>query len=318
MVWPADPAGQTIVSYEQRRCMARSSKGHLPTNAGFAMVLIAPAIILLSLFTIAPAIYALILSLQQKKISGGLFGGQTTMVFVGAANYLATLADRQFWSSVWRMLTVAAIGVPATVILALLFALCLDAARARLVGVWRILIFLPYAVPGVIASLLWGFLYLPGTSPIGGKHVHYLVGNTVYFSVANVAVWAVVGFNMIIMYTTLRGLPKDMYEAARIDGANELQIALRVKVPMIRPAIVMCSMFSMLGALQLFNEPMTLQPLSNAITTTWVPLMKVYNDAFVNNNVSGAAATSLVLVALTIAVSLVVSGIGALVRGKDE
>jgi len=93
---------------------------------------------------------------------------------------------------------------------------------------------------------------------------------------------------------------------------------LRVKVPMIRPAIVMCSMFSVLGALQLFNEPMTLQPLSNAITTTWVPLMKVYNDAFVNNNVSGAAATSLVLVALTIAVSLVVSGIGALVRGKDE
>jgi len=293
-------------------------KGHLPTNAGFAMLLVAPALILLTLFTIAPAVYSLVLSLQQKKVSGGLFGGHITMVFVGAKNYLATLTDPQFWTSVWRMLTVAVIGVPATVILALLFALCLDAARAKLVGVWRILIFLPYAVPGVIASLLWGFLYLPGTSPIGGKTIRYLVGNMVYPSVANVAVWAVVGFNMIIMYTTLRGLPREMYEAARIDGANELQIALRVKVPMIRPAIVMCSMFSVLGALQLFNEPMTLQPLSNAITTTWVPLMKVYNDAFVNNNVTGAAATSLVLVALTIGVSLLVSGIGSLIRGKDQ
>ncbi len=70
----------------------------------------------------------------------------------------------------------------------------------------------------MIASLLWGFLYLPATSPIGGEVIDYFGGTEVFFSVANIAVWGVVGFNMVIMYTALRGLPREMYEAAKLDA----------------------------------------------------------------------------------------------------
>lgn len=280
------------------------------TNAGFALALLAPALVLLALFTFAPGVYAFVLSLQQRRVSGGLLGGETSVEFVGLANYLDAILDAELWASLGRMLLVAGIGVPATIVLAALFALCLDADRTRLVGLWRIAIFLPYAVPGVIASLLWGFLYLPATSPIGGDVVDFFGGTEIFFSVANIAVWGVVGFNMVIMYTALRGLPREMYEAAKIDGANELQIALRVKLPMIKPAIVMCSLFSVLGALQLFNEPTTLRPLANAISSTWVPLMKVYTDAFVNDDIHQAAATSLLLVALTIGASVLVNRLG--------
>ncbi|WAA66534.1 carbohydrate ABC transporter permease [Microbacterium oxydans] len=286
------------------------------TNAGFALALLTPALILLALFTLAPAIYALILSLMQRRISGGLLGGDSTLEFVGIENYVAAFLDSELWAGLGRMLIVAGIGVPGTIILAALFALCLDADRTRLIGVWRILIFLPYAVPGVIASLLWGFLYLPATSPIGGEVIDFFGGTEIFFSVANIAVWGVVGFNMVIMYTALRGLPQEMYEAAKLDGAGELQIALRIKLPLIRPAIVMCSLFSVLGALQLFNEPTTLRPLANAISSTWVPLMKVYTDAFVNDDIHRAAATSLLLVVLTVGASVLVNRVGILIGKK--
>ncbi len=308
-------APETAASSRRRSATTRRRSR---STTGFALTLLAPALVLLALFTFAPGIYAFILSLLQRRVSGGLLGGETSLEFVGFANYLATLGDAEFWASLGRMLLIAGIGVPATIVLAALFALCLDADRTRLVGAWRIAIFLPYAVPGVIASLLWGFLYLPATSPIGGEVVDYFGGTEVFFSVANIAVWGGVGFNGVLMYPARRGRPREMSEAAKRAGAAALQIALRVKLPMIKPAIVMCSLFSVLGALQLFNEPTTLRPLANAISSTWVPLMKVYTDAFVHDDIYGAAATSLLLVALTVAASVLVNSIGSAIGRSGQ
>ncbi|MEV6288729.1 sugar ABC transporter permease [Kribbella sp. NPDC051770] len=275
------------------------------------VLLVAPAVLLLLLFTIAPAIYAVVLSFLRVKVGRGLLGGgKPTEVFAGFANYAATLGDREFWASLGRMLLIAGVGVPMTVALAVLFALCLDAKRARLVGFARLAIFLPYAVPGVVASLLWGFLYLPATSPIGGDVVDYFGTKGIFFSVANVAVWGVVGFNMVILYTAVRSLPPELFEAAELDGASEFQIAVRVKLPMIAPAVAMVALFSVIGSLQLFNEPTTLKPLANAISSTWVPLMRVYTDAFVNNSIYEGAATSFVLITLTVTATVLVSALG--------
>ncbi|MGW4466711.1 carbohydrate ABC transporter permease [Micromonospora sp. NPDC004704] len=195
--------------------------------------------------------------------------------------------------------------------LALLFALLLDTPRVRLATASRIGIFLPYAVPGVIASLLWGFLYLPNVSPIrdafasvGLPEPDFLAPGSVLFSVANIGVWGGVGFNMIVLYTALRGIPREMYDAARIDGASEVQIALRVKIPLIAPALVMTGVFSIIATLQVFSEPATLQPLTDSIPSSWVPLMTIYRDAFVNNDIHTAAAASVVLALGTLVVSL--------------
>ena len=268
------------------------------------VLLVAPALVLLALFTLAPACYALYLSLMKQRVTGGLLGTSSTQVFAGLANYASTFSDSEFWHSLVRMLLIAVIGVPVTVILATTFALCLDAKAARLTTVSRLAIFLPYAVPGVIASMLWGFLYLPATSPIGGASVDYFGNRAIFFTVANVAVWGVVGFNTVVLYTTLRALPPDICQAAEIDGASELQIALHVKLPQIAPAIAMISLFSVIGALQLFNEPTTLKPLTNAITSTWVPLMRVYSDAFINNNIYAGAASAFTLLVMTVAVTV--------------
>ncbi|GAB3904683.1 hypothetical protein GCM10029964_098820 [Kibdelosporangium lantanae] len=147
-----------------------------------------------------------------------------------------------------------------------------------------------------------GFIYLPATSPIGGD---FFGSVSVFFSVSNVAVWGAVGFNMIVIFTALRSIPPEVYEAARLDGCTEVGMALRIKVPLVRPAIAMCSLFSVLAALQLFNEPFTLRPLSNAISSEWTPLMKIYKDAFVDSDVYSAAATSIVFTVAALVVSFV-------------
>ena len=93
---------------------------------------------------------------------------------------------------------------------------------------------------------------------------------------ANIAIWGGVGFNMLVIYTALRAVPRDLYEAARIDGCTELRLAWQIKLPLIAPALVMTTLFSMIATLQVFSEPMTLDPLTNVLPSTWVPLMKIY------------------------------------------
>ena len=276
-------------------------------NKRFPYLLVLPAVALFALFIVAPGTYALVLSLQTRKVSGGLLGTTSEIVFAGLVNYRSALADSELWASALRMLALAAITIPTTVGFALLFALCLDTLRARLTRFTRLAIFLPYAVPGVIATLLWGFLYLPATSPIGGNDVDFFGQVTVFFSVGNVVLWGAVGFNMVVMFTALRALPPEIYAAARIDGCSEFQIAVHVKIPLLRPAISMCLLFSALAALQSYNEPTTLRPLANAISTTWVPLMKIYTDAFVNSDLNLAAAVSVLYALAALVVSIIAS-----------
>jgi multiple sugar transport system permease protein len=154
----------------------------------------------------------------------------------------------------------------------------------------------------VVASLLWGFLYLPRVSPIvdamqgvGITPPNFLGSSWVLWAVANIAIWGGTGFNMIVLFTALRAIPTDLFEAARLDGASDTQIALRIKIPIIAPSLVMTFVFSMIATLQVFAEPITLKPLSNTISSTWTPLMKVFRDAFTRNDIYSAAATSVVI-----------------------
>jgi multiple sugar transport system permease protein len=275
-------------------------------------VLLAPAIVLLVLFLLVPIGYTVYLSLRAARVTGGGLGIRKE-TFVGLDNYASVLTDSAYVDGLLRMLLYGLIVVPTMLGLALLFALLLDTPRVRFGAFSRIGIFLPYAVPGVIASLLWGFLYLPNVSPIrdmfeavGLPAPDFLAPGSVLFSVANIGVWGGVGFNMIVLFTALRGVPQEMYDAARIDGANEVQIALRVKVPLIMPAVIMTAIFAMISTLQVYTEPATLQPLTDTVSQTWVPLMTIYRDAFVNADLYSAAAASVVLALGTLAVSVAV------------
>jgi multiple sugar transport system permease protein len=291
----------------------RRPKGSLRTRVLIPYAMLAPGIILFVLFMAAPIVYTLFLSFQKKQVTGlGLGSGSRTTVFAGVENYLASFGNPEFSASVGRVLLYGLVLIPCMLGLALLFALLLDSRRARAVGFSRIAIFLPYAVPAVISSLLWGFLYLPAVSPfyyvferLGWDAPEVLSSGAVIFGIANIALWGGVGFNMIVIYTSLKAVPSDIYEAARIDGASEIQIALRIKIPIVTPALVMTALFSMVATLQVFAEPTTLRPLTNSLSTSWSPLMLVYRDAFTRDDIYSAAATSIIIALATFVVSFV-------------
>jgi multiple sugar transport system permease protein len=273
---------------------------------------LAPALILYAIFTIIPLIYAIWLSLRAYRVEGGVFGRRTD-VFVGFDNYLEVFTDPAFFSGFGRLAVYGLIAIPLTLGLALLFALLLDVPATRATRFTRTAIFIPYAVPGAIAALMWGFMYLPSTSPVsyilrdlGLGAFPFLNEPFLIPSVANIAIWGGVGFNMIILYTSLRGIPSELYESARLDGASEFQIAWRIKIPLVAPALVLTSIFSLIGTLQLYAEPITLQPMTNQISGTWVPLMTIYQNAFVTDNLPVAAAASTVLAVGTVLVSALV------------
>jgi len=270
-----------------------------------------PAVALFAFSIAAPIVYTAYLSLRTVKVSGlGLGPGSRKEVWNGLANYQRTLTDHDFLASVGRVLLYGLIVIPIMLGLALLFALLLDSARARARRFARVVIFMPYAVPAVIASLLWGFLYLPSVSPFefaaakaGFELPHVLEPNLVLFAISNIAVWGGTGFNMIVLYTSLRAIPSELLEAARIDGCSELQIALRIKIPILAPSIVMTSMFALITTLQVFAEPEVLRPLTNTISTSWSPLMTIYRDAFTRNDIYSASATSVILAVATFVLS---------------
>ena len=269
-----------------------------------------PAIVLAAGLMFAPLVYTVVLSLQGRKVpASGI--GVATDVFVGLDNYVSALTNPALLSSFLRMLGYALLAVPLTMGLALVFALLLDNLSTRFARFSRISIFIPYAVPGVIAALMWGFMYLPGVSPVGEIFAAWgwpvpdpLDGGSVFLAVANVSIWGGIGFNMVILYTSLRGLPQEIYDSARLDGCTEVQLALRIKLPLILPGVILTGLFTIIGALQVFSEPNMMMTLTNSITSDWVPMMLVYRDAFVTNDLYGASASAIVITAVTMIASL--------------
>ncbi|ROT27172.1 carbohydrate ABC transporter permease [Micromonospora sp. HM5-17] len=275
----------------------RSRRSDRAAAAGF----LAPFLLLFTAFFALPIGYAVYQSLLAVERIGPLGLGGSRTVFAGLSNYRAALTDDAFLDSITRVLLYAVVQVPLMIGLATILALLLDAAAARGVPFFRSAYFLPYGVPGVIASILWGFLYVPGVSPIidlldaAGLTVNLLDSGSVLWSIANIVTWEFAGYNMLVIVAQLKAINSELYEAARIDGADAWQVIRHVKLPLIRPAIVLTTVFTIIGTLQLFAEPLVLRPTSTAINTSYTPNLAAYTQAFVNNNYSLAAAQSVIL-----------------------
>lgn len=256
------------------------------------------------LFFVLPILYAIWQSLFIIKRAGLL--GQAHTVFGGLSNYAEAVHDQDFVASIGRIILFGVVEVPVMVVFALVLALVLDSAAVRFKKFFRTAFFAPYGVPGVIASLLWGFLYTPGISPIvrvlngvGIKFDFFGSGATLW-SIANIVIWAFAGYNMLVLIAQLQSIPSDLYEAARVDGASGWRIAWSIKIPLIRPALTLITVFSIIGTLQLFAEPLVLQPNDSNISSTFTPNLSAYTQAFTYNNYNYAAAQAVILALLAL------------------
>jgi multiple sugar transport system permease protein len=307
---------QPAASASRTRRARPGERRHSPEPRRAPYAFVAPAVLLFVAVFLVPLGYTVYLSTQKTEVMGlGLGANARKQVAAGFSNYTTVFHDGEFWQSVVRAVIYGCILIPIMLVLATVFALILDTQRVRFRRLGRIAIFLPYAVPTLIGSIIWGMMYLPAFSPInstlhsafGISGIDFFGQHIVFLSVANIGVWGGTGFNMMVLYTSLRSLPQEAYEAARIDGANERQIALRIKLPMIRPALIMTAIFSTIASLQVFNEPYAMHQISyGGVSTTWTPLMTVYRDTYTANNVYLGSAESIVIAVLMFVLSVAV------------
>ena len=268
---------------------------------------IGPFVVVFAFVFLAPIAYSVYLSLFRDQLIGG-----TT--FVGLHNYQQALQDHRIWTSLTRVSLFLLVQVPIMLGIALFVALALDSGRLYGRDFFRISIFLPYAVPAVVATLMWGFMY--GTrfglvsdinDALGASLPNPLSPDLVLTSIGNIVTWEFVGYNMLIFYSALRVIPHSLYEAAQIDGAGQLRVITAIKLPAIRGALVIATIFSIIGTFQLFNEPNILQKLApNSITTDYTPNFYTYSLSFSGQQHNYSATVAIIMGLITMVIAYVV------------
>ncbi|GGP52806.1 carbohydrate ABC transporter permease [Saccharothrix coeruleofusca] len=299
------PRGPAVATPPAARVPRRRERG----VAG--LLLAGPFALLLAGTVLAPVLYALYLSLFTERLAGLGFDGPR-QVFTAMGNYAAVLGDRAFHDSLGNVALFALVHIPVMLGAALLLALLLDSAVVRLRQLWSLAVFLPHVVPVVIGGLVWAYLYSPGIGPLAAVLPFDPLSDVgVLPSVVNMATWQWTGYNMVIFYTALQAVPREVVEAARADGAGPVRVALSVKVPMVRPTAFVALVFTVIGSLQLFTEPLVLRGFTGSVTSTWTPSLYVYEAAFIAGDHGRAAAASVLLAVVCAALSALVMRLSA-------
>jgi multiple sugar transport system permease protein len=207
-----------------------------------------------------------------------------------------------------------AVQIPLMLAIAFVFATIFDLGVARFGRVFRAIFFIPYAVPAVVGAIMWNFLFAPSFGPfaqladtLGFHNTDFFSSSLIWPTIFVIVIWEFTGYNMIILYTALKSVPRELVEAAVLDGAPLWKVIVRVKLPMVRPAITMLVFLNMIGALQLFVEPQIIaqfQP--QAISDHFTPTIFIYNTGVAGQEYGQAAAAAVVLGVVIVAISVTV------------
>jgi multiple sugar transport system permease protein len=294
-----------------RRHRAAPWRRDLP---GVALAL--PFLVLYMLFLILPSLYGALMSFfDTSLVRPGLSG------FVGLENYRELFATPGFWSSLWHTVLFTLLSVPPLVLLAL--ALAIMASRISR-GRWffRLAFVAPYVLPVSVVVLIWTWMYQPGF----GLIEHYLgklgvapIGwlsdpGVAMFSIVILTVWWTLGFNFILYLAGIQEIPRQLYEAAALDGAGPWQQLRRITIPMLGRTTTLVAVLQVIASLKVFDQIYLLTE-GGPDFSTRPAIQFIYEAGFTSYRVGFASAASLVLFVLILSVSLLWFG---LVRRQEK
>jgi multiple sugar transport system permease protein len=157
---------------------------------------------------------------------------------------------------------------------------------------------------------MWGFLYTPQLDGLlrlpatfGGHAITPLAPGGLLLAMVNIAVWGTTGYFMMLYTAGLSSIPPELYDAANIDGCSQWSLAHYVKIPLLRPTIILTTVLSLIGALQLFAEPEILSNLTT-ISASYTPNLDIYNTAFSYVDIQYSATLAVILGVMTVAASV--------------
>jgi multiple sugar transport system permease protein len=281
-----------------------------PGVAGFGFL--APFLLLYVLFLVGPSLYGLAMSFFHTSLVRGGLGE-----FAGFANYAEAFRTPEFWSSLGNTLWFTILTTPPLVVLALVFALLAD----RLVrGRWffRLVFFAPYVLPSAVIALIWTWIYTPDLGALSswlgtlagwfGLEVSFPAWtgdpDWAMLSVAVATVWWTLGFNFVLYLAGLQEIPRDLYEAASIDGASPWQQMTRITVPLLGRTTTLVAVLQAIASLKIFDQIYLITG-GGPDFATRPAIQYIYDVGFTDYRVGYASAVSMLLFALILVVSLV-------------
>ncbi|HYN87502.1 MAG TPA: sugar ABC transporter permease [Ardenticatenaceae bacterium] len=251
-------------------------------RSAWAYVFISPFYILFAIFGLWPMLFSVYLSFTEWK-------GVGPLKFVGLQNFATLLRDRVFWQSMQNGVILFFLYVPIMLFLALVLAVILNSGRVRGYRIFRTLIFMPFITNMVAAGFAFrilltqqnGFVNIAlgwlGVEPV--PWLESIWGARV--SLGLLITWAWLGYNMVIMMAGLQTIPRELTEAALVDGATPAAAFFRITIPLMRPVILFTAVTSTIGSFGLFAEVAALTN-GGPMNATLTPLIRIYNAAFGN------------------------------------
>lgn len=268
------------------------------STAGWAFA--GPALLMLSLFFFVPVLLAFALSLTDFDLYA--LANLDDLRFIGLGNYAELLQTPLFWKALGNTFYFVIVGVPLSIALSLAAAMLLNGVASKLVGFFRTALFAPVVTTLVAVAVIWRYLLHTrygmlnyGLERLGIDPVDWL-GDPGWAMPAIIffAVWKNFGYNMVILLAGLQTIPNDLYEAARIDGANAWQRFVHVTLPGLGPMLLLVSILTMAGYFQLFAEPYVMTQ-GGPVESTVSVLYFMYEQGFKWWNLGFASAVAFIL-----------------------
>lgn len=297
------PSPPTATSRGRRASTRRTSPRRAEKRWG--LILAAPATFHVALWTGIPVVAAIVLSFTSYDMI-------RRPEFIGIRNYLAIFRDDIFWRAVSHNLILAVVGIPISMLIALVLAVMLNQGM-RGEGIFRTMVFLPHVTATVAVAMIWLWIYAPtdnglanmALSLFGFGNVAWLTSTgTSLTSVLFVTIWQGIGLKMLIYLASLQGISRDLYEAAEIDGAGTVSKFWNVTVPMLRPATFFVLVTSIIGNFQTFDLIYNLTAGGPANSTT-VITYEIYQTAFQQFRMGLATAQSVILLVMLVILTVI-------------
>lgn len=274
-----------------------------------AYFFLAPALLPIFLFFFVPALAAFVLSFTDFDIYA--LGNFQYVRFVGLKNYFQLLQDPLFWKATANTFYYVLIGGPLAIAASLGTALLLHSKVIRFKGFFRTVYFAPVVTTLVAVAVVWRFLYHPRFGLLnyvlgffGIEPIDWLGDpNWAMPAIILMSMWKNFGYNMIIFIAGLQSIPEQLYEAARMDGANAWQQFTSITLPMLMPTTVFVSIIAMIGNFQLFTEPYVMTQ-GGPVNSTLSLVLLMYQQGFRWWNLGYSAAIAFVLFGIILAGSL--------------
>ena len=286
---------QKIADISNRKFIFRGEKYHLGETAA-AYTLLTPTIITLIILFVLPLIMLIVLSFTDYRMTTG------QMKFNGIDNYVYLFTADKFWKAMGNTVFFAVVKLGLDVCLALAVALALD-SNIHFRKVLRTIFFSPVVTPVVACSLIWLWFYDPGIGPFnqilswfGIEPLKWIFAEeTAMMSIIMFSVWHGLGYNVMLLLSGLQGISGEYLEAARLDGATDLQIIWKIKLPLLKPIISFVLMMGIINAFKAFSEVNVMTPDGGPGYSTAMAVNYIYEQAFTNGRMGRGAAASILL-----------------------